>query len=218
MPERSLLPPNATPLERGLGAVAGDISGVQLPLAELWDPAACPMDILPWLAWALSVDVWNPAWSDGAKRDAVANSIAEHRIKGTRASVEATIARLDSLLEVVEWHEAGGTGVPHTFEIILPLVTAPGVAPGGERATAAFAEALMRDIAQVKPLREHFRVVQQLVTGTLIGVQTALRAATFVRQDTLLTIDTSQPWGDFLQCETGEPLQSEDGQFLEDVA
>lgn len=214
----SLLPPASSPLERALAEVSVRVGDIPMPLLELWDPAQIALGDLPWLAWALSVDTWDPAWPEATKRAAVASSIADHRIKGTPVAVERVLARFDALLTVLEWHEEGGSGVPHTFEVILPMVTAPGVAPGGERSSAAFAEKILREVSRVKPLREHFQVVQQLLAGGLIGIQSTLRAAAFVRADTLLTIDTSQPWEDFLQCETGEPLQAEDGQFLEDVA
>ncbi|PJI89070.1 phage tail protein I [Sphingomonas koreensis] len=216
--ERDLLPPNAPMLVRGLAAaVVADFGSVDLPLAALWDPETCPMPLLPWLAWGLSVDSWDPEWPDSTKRAAVANSIAEHRIKGTRASVEAVLERFDALLRVVEWHEAGGSGVPHTFEVILPMVTAPGVAPSGERSTAAFADKILREVSRTKRLSQHFQLVQQLAIAGQIGVQSAARAALFIREEFALGTDDSQPWGNFLQTEAGEPIQAETGAFLEDV-
>lgn len=59
----SLLPPNATELERALelliDARIGDIS---TPLRDLWSAENCPEALLPWLAWALSVDQWSADW------------------------------------------------------------------------------------------------------------------------------------------------------------
>ncbi|MCD9124037.1 phage tail protein I, partial [Cupriavidus sp. UGS-1] len=49
----SLLPPNATPLERNLATVGAEaIAGVPVPLRDLWNPATCPPALLPFLAWA----------------------------------------------------------------------------------------------------------------------------------------------------------------------
>jgi phage tail P2-like protein len=214
--EASLLPPNATPLERGLAAVSARASAVPLPLAELWDPETCPMPLLPWLAWALSVDSWDPEWPDGTKRAAVANSIAEHRIKGTRASVEAVMERFDALLEIVEWHETAPRGTPHTFEVFLPLVLPDGTAPGGRRSTAAFAEQLISEIARTKPLREHFTLVQKLTAEAAVGIQGAARMAGLLRAPMEITIDESQPWADLLQDEDGQPLQDDEG-FLDET-
>jgi phage tail P2-like protein len=209
----NLLPPNATRLERALVDVLIE-HDVEVPIAELWDPATCPLSLLPWLAWGLSVDQWDADWPEAVKRQAVADSIALHRIKGTRASVEAVLARFDDLLELVEWHEASPPRAPHTFEIVLPLA-GPGVPAGGARATAAFAEAIIREVGRVKPLREHLVLVQRLLVKGGIGVQALARPAETRRDDATLIIDTSQPWEALLQTEDGEPLQDGAGGYLE---
>lgn len=216
MPD-SLLPPNATPLERAIeaGARAGDVDA---PLSPLWNPATCPLDVLPWLAWGLSVDSWDADWTEGAKREAVATSIDLHRRKGTRLSVEALLARFDALIELVEWHQAVPRAEPHTFDVILPLVVdgpAGPHAPGGRRASAAFADAIIREVSRVKPLREHMRLVQSLVTTGEIGVAVVGRAAVYHQDQAVLTTDTSPDWAACLQTEDGEPLQDDADQFLD---
>lgn len=214
----TLLPPNATALERALEAATARIGAVETPIAPLWDPASCPIGTLPWLAWGLSVDSWDSDWTEAVKRDAVARSIDLHRRKGTRLSVEAVLARLDALLAIVEWHEAQPPASPHTFDVILPLVTADGIAPGGTRATAAFAEMVIREVARVKPLREHATLAQAFVAGSALRIVPRVRAATLRRQGlAVATTDTSQPWGTLLQAETGEPLEDDTGAFLEDA-
>lgn len=218
MTDESLLPPNATGLERGLAATAERVSAVPLPLVELWDPQTCPIELLPWLAWGLSVDSWDAGWPEATKRDAVAQSVAEHRIKGTRASVEAALKRLDDLLALVEWHETAPRGTPHTFEVILDIVR-PGGESGGSRASAAFADRIIADVMRVKPLREHFVLVQKIAAEALIGIQGAVRVAGFIRQDHDIVLeDDSQPWALLLQTEDGEPLQTDNGDFLEHQA
>ncbi|WP_323010034.1 phage tail protein I [Paracoccus sp. (in: a-proteobacteria)] len=77
----SLLPPNATRSERAIGAATA--RPVPVPVGDLWNPATCPAALLPWLAWALSVDDWDPDWSDEAKRATIAASLSVHRRKGT---------------------------------------------------------------------------------------------------------------------------------------
>lgn len=80
----SLLPENSTSVELALEAVAaGRIEALAMPARLMWDPWACPAEFLPWLAWALSVDDWDNAWSDEQKREMVAGSIEVHRHKGT---------------------------------------------------------------------------------------------------------------------------------------
>jgi len=214
----SLLPPNAFPLERALEAGTARLGEVEAPIAPLWDPATMPLASLPFLAWALSVDTWDTNWSEAVKRQAVANSIALHRVKGTRASVEMVLARFDDLLELVEWHEAGGSTQPNTFDVLLPLVTAPGQAPGGDRSSAAFADAIIREVAKVKPLREHMTLVQSLKLQAAVGVYGTARIATWQRETLALTVDSSPDWDTYLQTEDGEPFVAEGGSgFLEDA-
>ena len=63
-----LLPPSATKQERALALATSRVSDVPLPIRTLWNPDTCPLELLPWLAWALSVDTWDPNWSESIKR------------------------------------------------------------------------------------------------------------------------------------------------------
>ena len=91
MSEHSILPPNSSLTERGLEA-AWATSGPDLePVAQLMSPDTCPAPLLGWLAWALSVDVWDAGWSEDAKRRTIRDSIAVHREKGTKASVQRAL-------------------------------------------------------------------------------------------------------------------------------
>lgn len=88
----SLLPPNATELELAAeGAVGDRIEAVPVPIATVGDAMLCPAGVLPFLAWARSVDVYDPSWSEATRRDVTAQAMAVHRIKGTPASVLAAI-------------------------------------------------------------------------------------------------------------------------------
>jgi phage tail P2-like protein len=210
----SLLPPNSTPLERALEQGVARLGEVPYPLDLLWDPQRCPVEMLPWLAWGLSVDSWDAEWSEQTKRDAVSESIALHYTKGTPASVKSVLGRFDQLLDLVEWHQATPRADPHTFEIRLPIAT-EGVKPGGRRATAAFAEAIIREVSRVKPAREHFRLVQTLDLEGAIGIQGVARLAGTGRGDMAAIIDTSPTWAAYLQTEDGEPLQDDTGTFVD---
>ena len=210
----SLLPPNAMPLERALEAGTARLADIDTPIAALWDPATMPLGDLPFLAWALSVDSWDPEWSEAVKRDAVARSIALHRIKGTRMSVEAVLDRFDELASIVEWHEASPRAPANTFEVHLPIIGADGAASGA-RVTAAFAERIVREVSRAKPLREHFTLVQRLELEGGVGVFGTARVAAFVREERALVSDTDPAWGFFLQTEDGEPLEDDTGAFLD---
>lgn len=211
----SLLPPNAQLLERAIDAAAERVSDVPLPFSVLWDPAECPAELLPWLAWGFSVDRWDAAWPEARKRAAVAASIEIHRQKGTAAAVDAVLASFDQLLSLVEWHETTPRGAPHTFDVVLELVTAPNVAPGGDRARAAFAEAVIREVSAVKRKSQHMRLVQQLRAEASIGIIAAAQTMIFRRADMAAAGDASASWLSLLQTEHGEPLQAEDSSFLE---
>ena len=83
----SLLPPNATTAERALErAITEAVGSIPVPVRELWHADTCPAPLLPWLAAALSVDVWDAAWPEQAKRDAIRASFLVHRHKGTAQS------------------------------------------------------------------------------------------------------------------------------------
>lgn len=206
----SLLPPDATPLERALESAARRVTAIDTPVQALVDPAAIPSHVLPFLAWHLSVDRWEVEWTDATKRAAVADAIAAQRRKGTPASVEAVLASFDDLLELVEWHRATPRAAPHTFEIRLPLGSA-----GGLRATAAFAERIVRDVARVKPARSHGTLLQMAASAGIAQVVGATATAGFARLDTAAVHDTGSTWATLLQTELGEPIESEDAQTLE---
>jgi phage tail P2-like protein len=90
---KSLLPPNATKLELALeGAAADRIEAIPVPIPTVNDAAQCPASVLPFLAWARSVDVYDASWSVATKRDVVGTALAIHRTKGTPDSVKRAIA------------------------------------------------------------------------------------------------------------------------------
>lgn len=123
-----LLPPNATDAERALSiAVRPEIP---VPLRTLWNPYACPANVLPWLAWALSVDEWSAEWPETTQRQTIAASISQHKIKGTVGAVKSALLR--GLGRTVEINE--NTGVPYTFGIRVQLTDgeSAGGAIGGE--------------------------------------------------------------------------------------
>jgi phage tail P2-like protein len=212
MPE--LLPPSSTPLERAFAGATDRIAEIPIDVAALWDPARCPIALLPWLAWTLSTDHWDPNWSDAEKRAAVASAIADQRIKGTRYSVEHVLSRIDGLLELTEWFEARDRLEPHTFEVLLPLID-DGVV-GGRRGSAEFAQQIIDDVSRAKPVREHLILVQQLELAGGLAPIGAVRAAGYVRLDLAATDgDPAIDWHALLTDDIGEPLLDDEGNFLE---
>ncbi len=113
----SLLPPNVSDLERDLEIALARIEDVEIPIATLWDPWHCPLEVLPFLAWALSVDMWRSDWPETVKRRIVASSLSVHRKKGTRAAVDQALRDLGVTVELVEWFEAVPKAQRGTFDV-----------------------------------------------------------------------------------------------------
>jgi hypothetical protein len=83
VPYPHLLPPNATRWERAYGAETGRVTAIPVPVEDVWRWDSCPSHILPWLAWALSVDIWDKFWPDTQKRSIIKESFHLHFKKGT---------------------------------------------------------------------------------------------------------------------------------------
>lgn len=109
-----LLPPSATLAERALEGAVSRLSSVPVPVGQVWDPATCPAGVLPWLAWALSVDDWDASWSEAQKRAAIAASIQVHRRKGTVGAVRRALQALGYEVEIDE-----NTGTAYTFGVLV---------------------------------------------------------------------------------------------------
>ena len=116
-----LLPPNASKAERSLSVAMARLSDVPVPIASLWRPSDCPATHLPWLAWAFSVDVWSPAWTEQQKRDAIDASYFVHRHKGTVAAMKAALAALGFSVELREWFQETPADIPYTFGLIIDI-------------------------------------------------------------------------------------------------
>ncbi|MDF1687313.1 MAG: phage tail protein I [Parvibaculaceae bacterium] len=84
----SLLPQNASALEKRLDTVNASRFDLNIRISELWNPYTCPIDFLPYLAFAFSVDYWDENWSEEAKREVVAQAIKVHRHKGTPGALK----------------------------------------------------------------------------------------------------------------------------------
>lgn len=111
----SLLPLNSTPLERAIEATF--VEQTLIPLRTLYNPDTCPLHLLPHLAWAWSVDRWDPAWPEPVKRAAIKASFYIHKHKGTIGALRRVVEPLGYLIEIVEWWQTLPEGVPGTFAL-----------------------------------------------------------------------------------------------------
>jgi phage tail P2-like protein len=112
---RSLLPLNSTPLERGIEATFAETT--LIPLRTLYNPDTCPVHLLPHLAWAWSVDRWDPEWPEPVKRAAIKASFYIHKHKGTIGALRRVVEPLGYLIEVLEWWQTVPEGVPGSFAL-----------------------------------------------------------------------------------------------------
>ena len=113
----SLLPRNASQLERLAVEALAQIQRTPIPLRQLWNPMECPVDLLPYLAWAFSVDRWDSTWSEATKRAAIRSAYYIHSRKGTIGSLRRVVEPLGYLIEIIEWFDVVPEGVPGTFAL-----------------------------------------------------------------------------------------------------
>lgn len=159
----AMLPGNATELERAAAQSLAQIERVPIPLRELWNPDTCPVELLPYLAWAFSVDRWSQAWPESAKRAAINAAYFIHAHKGTIGALRRVVEPLGYLIEVREWWEEVPLGVPGTFRLLI------GVLDTG--ITEAMYQELSWLIDDAKPLTRH-------LIGLAIGLET--RGRTYI--------------------------------------
>lgn len=166
----SLLPPNATPMERAIEALGRRLDQMPVDLRDLVNVEICPPRFLPWLAFTRSVDSWNPAWSIRVKRNLIDASIDLHRRKGSAASVRAVVQAFGGQIALREWWQMDPPGQPHTFDMVLTVT-----GEDGQTATQHFIEEVIEEVARTKPARSWFTVTQGLQASGGIGLIAAAR-------------------------------------------
>lgn len=157
MNAQPLLPGNDTPLERYAAHALAHIQRVPIPLRQLCNPNTCPVALLPYLAWAFSVDRWDSEWSEANKRAAIRSSHYIHSHKGTLGALRRVIEPLGYLVDVEEWWQTVPEGVPGTFALEV------GVLESG--ITEEMYRELTYLIDDAKPVSRH-------LTGLAISLET----------------------------------------------
>ncbi|QTN40918.1 phage tail protein I [Marinobacter salsuginis] len=142
-----LLPSNATPLERAASEALAEIQRVPVPLRTLWNPVTCPASLLPYLAWAFSVDRWDPTWNESEKREVISASFFVHKKKGTISALRRVVEPLGYLLEITEWWQTVPLGTPGTFALKIGVLNT-GI-------TDSIYQELERLIDDAKPVSRH---------------------------------------------------------------
>jgi phage tail P2-like protein len=117
MADAPLLPSTSTPLERQAAQALAQIQRVPIPLRTLYNPDLCPLPLLPYLAWAFSVDRWDSKWTEAAKRAAIRSAYYIHSRKGTIGSLRRVVEPLGYLIEIIEWWQTVPVGPRATFKL-----------------------------------------------------------------------------------------------------
>lgn len=138
--------------------VTARLSAITVALRTLWTPTACPVELLPYLAWALSVDRWDKNWPAEKKIAAIQQSYWQHRRKGTRAAVRRVIESMGFSAIFAEWFDTGDR--PGTFRLEVD-VNDVGIT---EKTLAE----LNRLVADAKPVSRH--MAQMNIATTVTGV------------------------------------------------
>lgn len=118
-----LLPPNSTEQEESLSKTVERIGSVPVDIKKLWNPQTCPAELLPWLAWAFSVDTWKDSWTEQQKRAVIAASYDVHNRKGTVGAVKTAIGALGFDAKLTEWFQNGAE--PYTFDVEVEITDTP---------------------------------------------------------------------------------------------
>ena len=177
---KSLLPPNASALERSVEAAqAGRVDAI--PVAELqrvWDVDNCPERLLPWLAWAMSVDEWDYRWPVEVRREVIRSSIDVHKRKGTAGAVKRVLGALGVRVDLVEWFE--NDGKPFTFELTAKANQA--LTGGDVVLSPDFYRTLQRSVDAVKPVRSHYTLRVGVEFNQALQLGGAIAGAQMYRQ------------------------------------
>ncbi|MBA5229592.1 phage tail protein I [Pectobacterium aroidearum] len=167
----SLLPVGSSELEIAAAKACAELSRTPIPLRQLCDPKSCPSNLLPYLAWAFSVDRWDEKWPEVIKRQAIKDAYFIHRHKGTIGALRRVVEPFGYLIRIIEWWQNGEA--PGTFRLDI------GVQDSGITEETFYE--LERLIADAKPASRH-------LLGLNINLDTqgaAYVAATVYSGDTL---------------------------------
>jgi phage tail P2-like protein len=121
---KSLLPLNATQLLKDLENSSLKATALKALNRHVTNPDLAPNHILPWLAFAMSVDDWNDNWPGDVKRNIIKSSVQIHKKKGTVGALKFALEAFNyENITVEEWFVYGGD--PYFFRVFFN-VTQPG--------------------------------------------------------------------------------------------
>ena len=118
---KSLLPINASQLLKDLESSSLKATSLEALNRYVTNPDLAPDNILPWLAFSVSVDDWSDNWPKVIKREMIKNSISLHQIKGTKRAIQKALEIIGVAGEIALWLELNPRMTPHSFNITAYL-------------------------------------------------------------------------------------------------
>ncbi|ODS44607.1 phage tail protein I [Pasteurella multocida] len=118
---QTLLPTGSTTLEKRAAQIMKSAVENPIIIADLINPDRCPVNLLPYLAWAFSVDKWDENWSEEVKRIAIKQSFFIHKHKGTIVAVKRVVEPIGYLVELKEWFQTQPQGTAGTFSLTVEV-------------------------------------------------------------------------------------------------
>lgn len=164
----SLLPPQATELERDIEQVMARMAGVPTPMGDIWNHETCPANLLGFLAWGLGVDEWDATWNEQIQREAVRIAPLLSQRKGTVWSLQNALNQFGVGTQVKEWWATNPMGAPGTFEVITELKE-ESYATIGPALTPIFFDQLKRVIDSNKPVSRSYKM--SVAIAMLVSLQ-----------------------------------------------
>ncbi|WP_395537567.1 phage tail protein I, partial [Klebsiella pneumoniae] len=141
----SLMATGSSVLEQRAAAACAVISDLSVPLRDLWDPWKCPVNFLPYLAWAFSVDRWEETWSEAEKRQEISDAFWIHQRKGTIAAIRFVIEKMGYSISIDEWWQVADPAGTFRLEVDINNI---GLTP-------SMLSDLNRLIDETKPISRH---------------------------------------------------------------
>ena len=167
----SLLPPNHTQFENDLETVSSRISNIPVEIRDIWNPDTCPFELLPWLAWSLSIDSWKDYWTESVKRARLRDAVSISRKKGTAKSLHDVVSSFGVLMEL---DETSADLAPFQFNIKIDVNNV-----GAQ--SAEFTRDIIEEISRTKRSSSYFELQQQVKIAAPIAITGWVRVARFIR-------------------------------------
>lgn len=150
--------PNASELEKKASQILQQAVRNPIIIADLINPDRCPVELLPYLAWAFSVDRWEENWAETLKRAVIKQAFFVHKHKGTLSAIKRVIEPIGYLVDIQEWFNQQPMGQAGTFSLTV-AVPENGI-------NAETYNELVRLINDAKPVSRHLINLTIAITPT----------------------------------------------------